>query len=207
MDNLNKVLGSLLVVALVYIVFLQGCGGKREIKTEVITIKRVDSSTYVDTVKFPVKEFEYVKVRIPIPYYDTIRIVMPSGNYFEDFDERESDCDFMLKYASIYEDTIKNDTISLYYRAKVRGYLDELKIGYKIFTPYYIKSITTIETEIVKRKAFNGIYLGMDVGIGKDGLTHLAPMLEVSTAKINYNGGFDFNDKSVMVGLRFKLGK
>ena len=207
MDNLNKILGSLLVVALLYIVFLQGCGGKREVKTEVVTITVVDSVTVVDTNYFDTTSFKYVTVNISMPYYDTVRIAIPSGNYFEDFDDRESDCDFILKYPAIYEDTIKNDTISIYYRATVRGYLDELKIGYKIFTPYYIEKITTIETEVVKRKAFNGFYLGMDMGIGKDGLTHVAPMLEVSTAKINYNAGFDFNDKSVIVGLRFKLGK
>ena len=205
MDNLNKILGGLLVVALVYIVFLQGCGGKREVKTEVVTIIRVDSSTYIDTVKFKVKEFEYVKVRIPMPYYDTIRV---SPDNLEDFDE--SDCDFILNYASIYEDTIKNDTISIYYRAKVRGYLDELTLGYKIFTPYYIQKTTLIETEVtkeLKKKAFQGFYFGMDMGIGKDGLTHVAPMLELSTAKVNYNAGFDLNDKSVIVGARFKLGK
>ena len=204
MNNLNKILGGLLVVALVYIVFLQGCGGKREVKTQVVTIIRVDSSTYIDTVSFDTTSFKYITVRIPQYYYDTIRVL----DYLEDFDE--SDCDFILNYASIYEDTIKNDTISIYYRAKVRGYLDELTLGYKIFTPYYIQKTTLIETEVtkeLKKKAFQGFYVGMDVGIGKDGLTHVAPMLEVSTTKVNYNAGFDLNDKSVIVGARFKLGR
>ena len=206
MNNLNKILGGLLVVALVYIVFLQGCRGKREIKTETVTIIRIDSVTVttIDTIRFDTTDFKYITVKIPQYYYDTIR----ASYYLEDFDE--SDCDFILKYASIYEDTIKNDTISIFYRARVRGYLDELTMGYKIFTHFYIEKTTLIETEVIKelkKKAFQGFYVGMDLGIGKDGLTHVAPMLEVSTAKVNYNAGFDLNDKAVIVGARFKLGK
>ena len=207
MNNTSKILGGLLLIALIYIVFLQGCGGKRKVETEVVTITRIDSVTVVDTVKFKVKEFEYVTVNIPVPYYDTVRIAIPSGNYF-DFDE--SDCEFILKYASIYEDTIKNDTISLYYRAKVRGYLDELTLGYKIFTPFYIEKTTIIETEITKeakKKAFNGLYLGMDVGIGKDGFKRPTPVIEVSTNKVNYNLGYNVVDKEVRAGIRIKIGK
>ena len=207
MNNTSKILGGLLLIALIYIVFLQGCGGKRKVETEIVTITRIDSVTVVDTVKFKVKEFEYVTVNIPVPYYDTVRIAIPSGNYF-DFDE--SDCEFILKYASIYEDTIKNDTISLYYRAKVRGYLDELTLGYKIFTPFYIEKTTIIETEITKeakKKSFNGLYLGMDVGIIKDSLSHLTPTLEASFRRFNYSIGFDLMDKDIIVGARFKLGK
>ena len=202
MDNLNKILGGLLVVALVYIVFLQGCGGKRVIETEVVTIIRVDSSTFVDTVKFEVKEFKYVTVKIPIPYYDTIKV---SSDNLEDFDE--SDCDFILKYASIYEDTIKNDTISIYYRAKIRGYLDELTLGHKIFTPFYIEKTTLIETEVVKNKRFQGFYLGLDVGGNMQSFNHLAPMLELSTQRYNYNAGFNLMNKSLIVGMRVKIGK
>ena len=165
MNNLNKILGGLLVVALVYIVFLQGCRGKREIKTETVTIIRIDSVTVttIDTIRFDTTDFKYITVKIPQYYYDTIR----ASYYLEDFDE--SDCDFILKYASIYEDTIKNDTISIFYRARVRGYLDELTMGYKIFTPCYIEKTTLNETEVIKelkKKACQGFYVGMDLGIG-----------------------------------------
>ena len=205
MNNLNKILGGLLVVALVYIVFLQGCGGKRSTETEVVTITVIDSITVVDTVRFDTTAFKYVTVKIPMPYYDTVKV---SPDNLEDFDE--SDCDFILNYASIYQDTIKNDTISIFYRAKVRGYLDELTLGYKIFTPYYIEKTTLIETEVtkeLKKKAFQGFYVGMDVDVGKDGIKRPTPVIEVSTYKINYSLGYNLSDNELRAGLRFKLGK
>ena len=203
MDNLSKILGGLLVVALVYIVFLQGCGGKRQSFTGVITV--IDSVTVVDTVRFDTTTFKYVTVKIPMPYYDTVRVSIPSGNYFDDFDERESDCDFMLEYPSVYEDTIRNDTISIHYRATVRGYLDELKIGYKIFTPYYIESITTIEKETIKIKRFNGLYGGFDVGISKTGLVHFSPTLEASGQRFSINIGYDVYDKAFIGGIKTRI--
>ena len=126
MGNLNKILGSLLIAALIYIIFQKGCGDKHSCPDpEIVTIISIDSSTFVDTIRFDTTAFNYVTVNIPQYYYDTITIATPAGNYFDEFDD---DPDFILKYASIYEDTIKNDTISLYYRARVLGYLDELTL-------------------------------------------------------------------------------
>lgn len=197
MDNWHKILGGIALSALIYIVFMQGCqrqGGN----SVIIEVDTVLNETVIDTNWFDTTRYKYITVNIPKYYYDTVSISV------DNFDNQD---DFYVEYASIYEDTIKNDTISLYYRAKVWGFMEELKLGYKIFTPYSIEKTTTIQTEIVKKKAFQGFYLGMDIGIGKDGLTHVAPMLEVSTAKTNYNAGFDLNDKSVIIGARFKLGK
>lgn len=195
--NLNKVLGGALILALIYIIFMQGCG-RQGGNSVIIEIDTVLNETVIDTNWFDTTRYKYITVNIPKYYYDTVSISV------DNFDNQD---DFYVEYASIYEDTIKNDTISLYYRAKVWGFMEELKLGYKIFTPYSIVKSTTIQTEIVKKKRFQGFYLGMDIGIGKDGLTHVAPMLEISTAKINYNAGFDLNDKSVIIGARFKLGK
>ena len=197
MDNWHKILGSIALGALIYIVFLQGCGSHKCPESEIVEIIKRDSITHIDTNYFDTTIVKYLTVRVPIPYYDTIYESIYKVEDFDDFTE----------YAQIYEDTVSDDTISINYRIKVWGFIDKMEIGYKVFTPFSIVKTTTIETEVVKKKRFNGIYFGMDVGIGKDGLTHVAPMLELSTAKINYNGGFDFNDKSVMFGARFKIGK
>ena len=120
MDSRVKILGGTLILALIYIIFLKGCGDKHSCPDpEVVTIINVDSSTYVDTIRFDTTDFKYITVRIPQYYYDTIRV---SPDNLEDFDE--SDCDFILNYASIYEDTIKNDTISIYYPSTIQEYLD-----------------------------------------------------------------------------------
>ncbi|MCH7517969.1 MAG: hypothetical protein IH964_02930 [Candidatus Dadabacteria bacterium] len=59
MDNLNKILGGLLIAALIYIIFLKGCGDKHSCP-DPVTVIRIDSVTVVDTVKFKVKEFEHI---------------------------------------------------------------------------------------------------------------------------------------------------
>lgn len=203
MSSLEKILSVLLTIAIIIILLMRSCGDKRVVETEVVTIIRVDSSTYVDTVRFDTTEFKYITVKIPQYYYDTIKIATPSGNYFDNdyFDDDD------VQYSTIYEDTIKNDTIAIYYRASVRGYLDELILGHKIFTPFYIEKTTLIVTEITKQKQFQGFYLGLDVGGNMQSFNHLAPMLELSTQRYNYNAGFNLMNKSLIVGMRVKIGK
>lgn len=197
MDNWHKILGGIALAALIYIIFMQGCNSHKCPDPEIVEVIKRDSITHVDTNYFDTTIVKYLTVRVPVPYYDTIHESIYTVEDFDDFTE----------YAQIYEDTVSDDTIYINYRIKVWGFIDTIDIGYKVFTPYSIVKTTTIETEVVKKKAFNGIYFGMDIGVGKDGLKHVAPMIEVSTAKTNYNMGFDFNDKAVIVGARFKIGK
>ena len=198
MDGWHKALGGLLVLALIYILFLQQCGsGKR--CPEIIKIDTVLNITVYDTTWYDTTRYKYLTVNIPKPYYDTVLIQR------ENFDELDSEDNFVLKYAAIYEDSIKNDTISIYYRAKVRGYLDEFTLGYKIFAPYYIESITTIETEITKERRFKGFYAGLDVGGNKSSFTHFSPTLELATRRYNYNIGYNLMDNSLIVGVKVRL--
>lgn len=201
MDGWHKALGGLLVLALIYILFLQQCGSGQRYP-EIIKIDTVLNVTVYDTMWYDTTRYKYLTVNIPKPYYDTVRIDMP-GNYFDEFNESEDN--FVLKYPAIYEDSIKNDTISIYYRAKIRGYLDEFTLGYKIFAPYYIESITTIQTEITKERRFKGFYAGLDVGGNKSSFTHFSPTLELATRRYNYNIGYNLVDNSLIVGMRARL--
>ncbi|MGR3177841.1 MAG: hypothetical protein ACUZ8E_07265 [Candidatus Anammoxibacter sp.] len=203
MDNWHKGLGGLLVLALIYILFLQQCGSK--CNPEIIEVDTVLNVTVYDTTWYDTTRYKYLTVIIPKPHYDTIRIPAKIlDNYFNEFDDF-FDNDF--QYPAIYEDTITNDTISIYYRAKVTGSLDEFTLGYKIYAPFYIESITTIQTQITRRKRFQGFYLGLDVGGNMQSFNHFAPMLELSTHRYNYNAGFNLMNKSVIVGMRVKIGK
>lgn len=213
MDNriLNGILGALLVIALIYILFLKQCGST--IDPEITEVDTVLSYTTIDTglfdtntfteiaVKLPEPYYDTIPYYVPITYYDTVKVVIPAGNYFNE----ESDADFILKYAAIYEDTIRNDSILIHYRAKVRGYLDELTLGYKLFTPYYIEKRTFIQTEIVKNKRFNGFYIGLDVGIAEPGIVHFSPTVMLSGRKFAYNIGYDVYDKALIAGMKVKL--
>ena len=206
MTSTNKILGGLLIVALIYIALMQGCGGgwgngSVIVKSDTVRIETIR----VDTIRVPVEKLvtKTIFVKVPVPYIDTTSDLAIRELTIDDFD------DLVHERPMIYQDTVSDDTIAIHYRIRTWGFVDKIDLGYTLKNQYYIKERQVIETQVTNTtaKRFNGFYLGMDIGIGKDGLTHLAPMLEVSTAKINYNGGFDFNDKSVMVGLRFKLGK
>jgi len=200
MDNASKILGGALILALIYIIFLKGCGDKHSCpKSEIVLVDTVRNEITIDTIRIVNTDtiYKYISIKVPVPYRDTVYL---KDNY-DNFD------DFTVERPWIYEDTISDDTMSINYWVRSWGYIDSISVGYRPLAQYYIEKKSVLELEVTKRKAFNGFYFGMDVGIGKDGLSHVAPMLEVSTAKINYNGGFDFNDKAVIVGARFKIGK
>lgn len=199
MGNLNKILGGLLIAALIYIIFLNGCGNHKCPKSEIVEVIKRDSITHIDTIRFDTTVVKYLTAPVPVPYYDTIsKFASPR---VDDFD------DLLNERPMVYQDTVSDDTVSINYRIKVWGFIDKIDIGYKVFTPYSIVKTTTIETEVVKKKAFNGFYLGMDLGIIKDSLSHLTPTLEASFRRFNCNVGFDLMDKDIIVGARFKIGK
>lgn len=192
--KLNKILGGALILALVYIIFLQGCGN-RSSDSIVVEVDTVLNETVIDTNWFDTTRYKYITVNIPKYYYDTVNISV------DNFDNNE----FEVEYASIYEDTIKNDTISLYYRAKVWGFMEELKLGYKIFTPYSIEKITTTKIEVTKKKRFNGIYGGFDVGVSKLGIVHFSPTIEASGQRFSVNIGYDVYDKAFIGGVKTRI--
>ncbi len=203
MNTRSTILGVSLVLALAYIIFLQGCNKHKCADPEIVEIIKRDSTTHVDTLYYDSTRYKYITVNVPTPYYDTIPVPMPVN--FNDISE--TNFDYLMKFPAIYEDTISNDTISIFYRAKVRGYLDNLTLGYKVFTPYVIKETTTIQTEVTKKKAFNGFYVGMDVGFIKDSLSHVAPTVEASFNRFNISVGYDLMDKDIVAGVKVKLGK
>ena len=198
MDKWHKILGGALLLAFAYIIFLQGCGaGPRGDTREEIKVV-VRDSVHIDTNWYDTTVFKYLTVNIPKPYYDTTRILLPVYT--------ENDFDQMMSHPAIYEDsTVKDDTVTIYYKATIRGYLDDLKLGYKIYKPYLIKKTRTVETEITKIKRPWTIYAGLDAGANKDGLVHLAPMLELVTPKMTFSGGYDLNDQGFVIGVKAKI--
>jgi len=200
MSNLSKVLGGLLIGALIYIIFLTGCGGGSS--NEVIKTVYVET-TKTDTieVRIPVKEIElkYIKVKIPVPYLDTTAST-PDKPTIEDFD------DFIRERPMVYQDTISDDSVLIHYRIRTWGFIDKMDIGYSVRSRYYIKEKTIVEKIVTKKKRFQGFYLGLDVNISDSALTHPTPIIELSTRRINYNIGYDFKDKTIRAGIRLRIG-
>lgn len=198
MDKLHKGLAIALLIAIA-VIFLQKCGsdcpelivGKKEIVSHVIHY-----DTVLVEIETPV--YRYFKVPVPTPYRDTVTFLSFMD---EDFDDLPLDI-------MIYEDSVKDDTVTIYYRLKVRGVLDQIGIGYGLHKSYLITKTETIETEVTKRiKHKLGIYAGLDVGGNLNELNHFTPIIELSTWKWNYNVGYNLMNKSVIIGARIRIGK
>ena len=202
MDNSSKILGGLLAVAILIIILMRGCGEPRQnIGGEIVVkVDTVRYETVYDTNWYDTTKFKYITVNVVKPYYDTT-IVYKSVYTANDFDQ-------IMSHPSIYEDsTIKDDTVTIYYKATVRGFLDDLKLGYKIYKPSLISKTTILETEITKAKKFNGFYLGLNAGTRLDsvGLFSFTPMLEASFRNINVELGYDIVDGSIEFGIKRRI--
>ena len=201
MDSKVKILGGLFIIALIYIIFLKGCGSKDVICPE-IDIVKIDTVRYevvIDTIydTVTVAKYKYITVEIPIPYNDITEKINPSDN----FD------DFVTEHPWIYEDSISDDTVSIHYRIRTWGAIDDIELGYKVLTSFYIKERSILETEVTKKKRFNGIYGGFDIGVSKLGIMHFSPTLEASGQRFSVNIGYDVYDKAFIGGIKTRIGK
>jgi len=195
MDNLHKGLGGTLLLALIYIIFLQQCsspGGSEIVKVDTLIHKITYDTNWYDTTRF-----KYVYKSVPKPYYDTIFVKR------SDFTEQ----DFIFKYPATYQDIISDDTVSIHYTAQIRGYLDDIKIGYKLLQPFLVERTTLIETETTKRdkKSSKGLYLGLDVGGNKQSFGYFKPEVTLSLKRYHYSIGYNIPDKSITAGIKVKI--
>lgn len=198
MDNLHKGLGGALLLALIYIIFLQQCRSPET--SEIVSIDTLRYETVYDTIWKDTTRFKYVYRSVPKPYYDTILVKISD---FEDFDQ---DKDFILKYPATYQDIITDDTVSIHYTAKIRGYLDDIKIGYKLLQPFLVERTTLIETEVTKKaKGCTGLYIGLDVGGNKESFGYFKPEVTLSLKKSHYSIGYNIPDKSITAGIKVKI--
>ncbi|KKN36699.1 hypothetical protein LCGC14_0770870 [marine sediment metagenome] len=209
-DKGHKVLGGLLGVAIIIAVLLGTC--KRpsgevclEIKDTTITTTVNDTNWHDTTI------VHWDSKPVPVPYFDTmyppeiLELIERGRNAFvrgEDFDES-----FILKYPAIYIDTIYFDTVAVYYRAKVRGYLDAIKVGYRLRKPFSITQtdIYRIEVSEPAKKRYTVLYLGLDVGGNKDSFGYFKPELSLMMKNTSYSVGYNIPDKSITAGAKIKL--
>ncbi len=203
MTTTNKILGGLLIVALIYIAFIQGCGSGKGPAETGFRVDTVNIETIVEVHHYDTAYKELIvkipnRIRDTSTYYDTIAIPYYSDSDFEE----------MMRYPAMYHDTIKDSLVSIYFTALVRGYLDDMKMGYRILAPRKTV-ITNITTEVAEKKKFNGLYFGVNIGSPIDTLkfTAFTPMLELSFEKTNFEAGYNFIDKSVIFGIRTRIGK
>lgn len=207
MDRWHKILIGGFILALIYIIYLQGCGKKpSKIDRFVIKDTTVISIVY-DTNWYDTTVFKYIYKPIPKPYFDTtyspdiLELIERGRKAFaenEDFDQ-----DFILKYPAIYEGVISDDTVKITYRAEVRGYLDNMKIGYKVLQPYSLTRTEIINIKVLKKeKSFKGLYIGADFESDIDSLMYFEPELSIIFGKWEFSGGISLPGTP----KRYKLG-
>jgi len=152
MTNLNKILGGSLIIALIYIAFMQGCNGNKSSKGDIISVDTVRNEITIDTIRIVNTDtvIKYISIKVPVPYLDTSYV--PKEVTDVNFD------DFTIERPWIYVDTIYDDTMSINYWIRSLGYIDSISIGYRPLSKYYIETKSVLELEVTKKKLFNGIY-------------------------------------------------
>jgi len=211
MDNLHKGLVGTLVLALIYIIFLQECRSPE--KTEIVSIKTTKHETTIDSTWLDTNTFKLIPTIVPQPIYLTAKTdteaILKALNIDLSISEikiEDLEQDFIFKYPATYQDIISDDTVSIHYTAKIRGYLDDIKIGYKLLQPFLVERTTLIETEVTKQKKNrNGLYIGLDAGGNKQSFGYFKPEITLSLKRYHYSVGYNIPDKSITAGIKMKI--
>ncbi len=121
----------------------------------------------------------------------------------EDFD------DLVKERPMVYQDTVSDDTVAIYYRIRSWGFIDKIDLSYAVKNRYYIKEKEVIKIEVTntKEKKFNGFYFGLNAGTRLDtvGIHSFTPMLEASFRNINIEAGYDLVDGSIEFGIKKRI--
>lgn len=176
-----------IIGVLVYVlIFGDGCnsGSKNIISSDTTTVITYDT-TWFDTTRF-----HSVSVPAPVTYYDTTYIKIVGE-------------DTTVINASIYQDTVKNDSVSIFYKAEVFGTLNDLQLGYKLTYPT-INRTETITIENTTQRPLRSFYLGVEADI-----THLNYFAAKATFNMDngwsIEGGYDFKGKSIILGGKRRI--
>lgn len=198
MTNTNKILGGLLIAALIYIALMEGCNNRWS-KPEIVRVDTVRNEITTDTIVIINTDtvIKYISINVPVPYLDTTYV--PKTVTVVNFD------DFTIERPWIYQDTITDDTMSINYWIRSLGYIDSISIGYRPLAQYYIETKSVLELEVTKQKRFNGIYGGFDVGVSKLGIVHFSPTIEASGQRFSVNIGYDVYDKAFIGGVKTRI--
>jgi len=106
-----------------------------------------------------------------------------------------------LVQSTIYKDTVKNDSVSIFYR--LDGKLNDLKLGYKLTYPNIVKTETKTITNTIERPV-SGFYLGMDVDVSN--FNYFTPnALYAFNNGWAVGGGYELKSKSIVFSVKKKL--
>jgi hypothetical protein len=179
--NLNP---FLIVAGILIILFQRECTGSKPLSEDGDTSITVNNF-YDTTIHKPV---------IRIIQIDSIPYSIPA-----DFDTLAA----LRQYfsARIYQDSIKDSNIAGVIYTRVRqNRLDSIKFTYKLIRP--VRTEVTKTTQEKKIKVFAGLH----TGLATSGFKDIGPEVILVTKKDRcYKANFDFIDKSIGLGMHWKL--
>lgn len=180
--GLSKYLTLVIVGLVLYIMFTSGGGKVSQKVTAIDSIKIVS----FDTTYFDSTRIKYLNVPVTKNVYDT--------SYF---------LDTLRIYATIYTDTVRDDSVSIYYKAEVDGVLTNMDLGYMLTFPVINKTETILVKETVQ-KPLRSLYFGLDADITNFNM--LAPnALFCLDNGYAFGGGYDLKNKSVIISFKKKI--
>lgn len=172
-----------------FLLFIKGCD-KPDLKTEI--------KTKIDTFYLPGKDkIHELPVNVPTPIYIEVPVITEIPSIV---DTAKILRDYFTK--NFYNDSTKNDSVVIYYKAEVtKNILKKMQLSYRFTLPQMvIKESTTITTTKQRQLAF----IGVDLTSNRDNLGFY-PSIYFDTRKAMFGAGYDPLNKSFKVGVYTKL--
>lgn len=181
--NLNRVLALVIVGLVLYIMLTSG--GNSKVSQNVTAVDSIKIVSF-DTTYFDSTRIKYLNVPVTKNVYDT--------SYF---------LDTLRIYTTIYTDTVRDDSVSIYYKAEVDGVLTNLDLGYILTFPVINKTETILVKETVQ-KPLRSLYLGIDADITNFNLLSPNALFCLDNGYA-FGGGYDLKNKSIIVSFKKKI--
>lgn len=160
-------------------------------------------SIKIDSIYADTSEFTFISSPIPKPVYvkpktkpcDPIII-----DRIENFDETPV-------YLVHYKDTVKDGTVDIFYDVGLYGWMDNIKIGYRLMQPLVLNKVVIAEVVISEKdkRSPMSFYVGLSAGGNKDSFNHFKPEITVITDRANYSIGYNVPDNSIIAGFGIRL--
>lgn len=188
MENKSKIVNILNAIKIIFIcivsfIFLRQCKEivdnigniKPDLKSDTITnIIHTRDTIWQDT-------FKIIKVNVKVPGpRDTIFII-----------------DSVPQPISIYQDSLRDSSVVLYYTDYVKGEMIKKDLSYRLLVPKII--IDSVKTTVISSPIYN---LQAGAIVGKN---TLAPVLDFSIKRHTFGVGYNFQNSGVLVSYKYKI--
>lgn len=104
-----------------------------------------------------------------------------------------------------YSDTVKFDSLDVYYSLKTTGNLKDIQIGYSLTQPMVTKVVEhtkTITNTVIRYR--NGLYIGGEIG-GNSEVFNFSPKVDLRINKWNYSYRYGVTDKTHNIGISYNI--